>query len=107
VLAILVVQRKKLEWDELLTLCRAYNATRYLGFLLELLNFESGKTLFNPKRIKKIAARADVRAKLDFPVDKKSEPPEQAYSVISSRWNLVLHSRRALFSKIITDLVRA
>ena len=49
VFAVLVVQGKKLEWDKLLALCRAYNTTRYLGFLLELLNFESHKSVDSRK----------------------------------------------------------
>ncbi len=108
VLAVLVVQRKGLDWNKLLTLSRAYNTTRYLGFLIEVLNLESGKKLFDPKIIEKMAAGADLRVKLDFPMDKKkAEPQEEAYFAISSKWNLTSHVGRAVFSKIVTDLVRA
>ena len=108
VLAVLVVQRKALDWNKLLTLCRAYNTTRYLGFLVEVLNRESGgKKLFEPSMIEKLAGEADFRVKVDFPLSKKAEPREDAYSAISSRWNLNPHLGRALFYKIITDLVRA
>jgi len=108
VLALLVVQRKALDWNRLLRLCSAYNVTRYLGFLMEVLNLESGRRrLFGPSMIEKLAAEADLRAKLDFPATKKAEPLEDPYPAISSRWNLNLHLGRAIFSKIITDLVRA
>ena len=107
VIAILIVQRKKLDWDKLASLCEEYNASRYLAALLELLNLESSRTLFDPKRIKKIAARADTRVRLDFPPDKKAEPPDRAYSEISSKWNVVPHFRRSFLLKLVTDLVRS
>lgn len=107
VLAVLVVQRKALDRDKLLALCRAYNTVRYLGFAMEALNLESArKKLFEPDMIEKLAGEADLRAKVDFPVSKKGEPQLDAYPEISSKWNLNLHMGRAPFSKIITDLVR-
>jgi hypothetical protein len=106
-IAILIVQRKKLDWDKLANLCEEYNASRILAAILEMLNFESSRTLFDPKRIKRIAAKADRKARLDFPLDRKSEPPEEAYSAISSKWNVVPHFRRSFLSKLVTDLVRS
>src|SRR3984893_8197092 len=107
VIAILIVQRKKLDWDKLTSLCEEYNTSRYLAMLLELLNFESSRILFDPKRIKKIAVRADKKVRLDFPFDKKSEPTDDTYSEISSKWNVGPHVRRSLLSKLVTDLVRS
>lgn len=107
VIAILIVQRKKLDWDKLASLCEEYNASRYLAAVLELLNLESSRTLFDPKRIKKIATRADTRVRLDFPPDKKAEPTDGAYSEISSKWNVVPHFRRSFLLKLVTDLVRS
>ena len=100
VIAILIVQRKKLDWDKLTSLCEEYSTSRYLATLLELLNFESSRILFYPKRIKNIAVRADKKVRLDFPFDKKSEPPDDTYSEISSKWNVVPHVRRSFLSKL-------
>ena len=107
VIAILIVQRKKLDWDKLEDLCEEYNTSRILAATLEILNFESSRTLFDPKTIKKIAGKTDRKARLDFPLDKKSEPPDEAYSAISSKWNVVPHFGRSFLSKLVTDLVRS
>ncbi len=107
VLAILVVQKENLNWNKLLALCEAYGATRYLGYLLEVLNFESGKALFSPAVIRKAFAEANLKARFDFPAGRRGEPPEAAYLQISSRWNLTSHVSRSVVAKIVTDLVRA
>jgi hypothetical protein len=107
VIAILIVKRKKLDWGKLANLCEEYNTSRILVAILEMLNFESSRILFDQKRIKKIAPKADRKVRLDFPLDKKLEPPEAAYSAISSKWNVVPHFRRSFLSKLVTDLVRS
>ena len=71
-----------------------------------MLNVESSRTVFDSKKIRKVAAGVSKKLRLDFPLDKRSEPPEEAYSAISSKWNVVPHFRRSLLSKIVTDLVR-
>jgi len=106
VLAILVVQKTKLDWTTLLALCDAYNPTRYLGCLLDVLNFESGKLLFEPSVINKILGKSNLEAKLDFPSRSIAEPVEDRYSAFSLKWNLRLHVSHAVVSKVITDLVR-
>ena len=107
VLAILVTQRKKLDWDKFLALSDAYNATRLLGCTLDLLNFESGRPLFKASLIDKILRKSNLEARLDFPSSLRAEPIEKKYAAISSRWNTRLHVSHAVVYKIITDLVRA
>jgi len=106
VLAILAVQRIKLDWTSLLALCDAYNSTRYLGCLLDILNFESGKPLFQPSFINRILKKSNLEAKLDFPSRSKNEPIEERYSAFSLKWNIRLHVSHAVVSKVVTDLVR-
>ncbi len=107
VIGILIVQRNKLDWDKLATLCEERNVSRILATILEMLNLESSRILFDSKKIGKVATGASKRLKLDFPLDRKSEPPEEAYSAISSKWNVVPHFRRSFLSKLVTDLVRS
>jgi len=106
VLAILVVQRTKLDWTSLLALCDAYSSTRYLGCLLDILNSESGKPLFQPSLINRILRKSNLDAKLDFPSRSKGEPVEERYSAFSLKWNIRLHVSHAVVSKVITDLIR-
>ena len=107
VIGILIVQRKKLDWDKLATLCKERNVSRILAAILEMLNLESSRSIFDSKKIRKVEARASKKLRLDFPPDKKSEPSDEAYSAISSKWNVVPHFRRSLLSKLVTDLVRS
>jgi len=106
ILAILLVQRNELDWSKLLALSDAYNATRYLGCILAVLNFESGKPLFNMSLVNKIRRESNLRAKVDFPSKLRAEPQEERYSQIASEWNVRLYVSRAVVSKIITDLIR-
>jgi hypothetical protein len=107
VIAILVVHRNKLDWNKLASLCQERNVSRILAAIMELLNFESSRTLFGLKKIRKIASGANRKTRLDFPFDKRTEPPEEAYSLVSSKWNVVPHFRRSFLSKLVTDLVRS
>jgi len=107
VIGILIVQRNKLDWNKLATLCEERNVSRILAATLEMLNLESSRILFDSKKIRKVATGASKRLRLDFPLDKKSELPEEAYSAISSKWNVVPHFRRSFLSKLVTDLVRS
>jgi hypothetical protein len=107
VIGILIVQRKKLDWDLLAGLCKQRNVSRILAAILDMLNLESSRTLFDSKKIGRIATGTSKKLRLDFPTNKKSEPPEEAYSGIASKWNAVPHFRRSLLSKLVTDLVRS
>ncbi len=106
VLAILVVQRGRLNWETLLTLSDAYNASRFLGCLLEVLNFEARKPLFGLSHISGLRRRSNLHARLDFPSRLRGQPAEERYAAIASKWNLRLHVSHAVVSKITTDLVR-
>jgi len=106
VLAILVVQRAKLDWKALTTLSEAYNATKFLGCLLDVLNSETRKPLFPTMHINKLLRESNLQARLDFPSSVRGEPAEERYATISSKWNLRLHLSHAVVSKIVTDLVR-
>lgn len=106
ILAILVVQRTKLDWNKLLALSDAYNATRYLGCTLAILNFESGKSLFKTSLVNKIYRKSNLEVKVDFPSRLRAEPSEERYTQIASKWNVKLCISRAVVSKIITDLIR-
>jgi hypothetical protein len=106
VLAILVMQRTKLDWRRVLELSAAYNATRFLGCILDILNLESRKRLFEDSLIGRILKRSNLDARLDFPVSTRAQPTEKLYESISSKWNLRLHLTHAVVSKILTDLVR-
>ncbi len=106
VLAILVVQRAKLEWKKLVALSEAYNATRFLGYILGVLNFESPKPLFEKSLVAKLLKRSNLDATLDFPPTLSAQPVEKLYHDISSKWNLRSHLTHAQLSKIMTDLVR-
>lgn len=105
-IAILIVQRKKLDWNKLGALCEEYNTSRTLAAIMDMLNLESSRTLFDQKTINKIGRNANRKRRLDLPPDRKLEPPDEAYSMISSRWNVVPHFNRSLLSKLVTDLVR-
>jgi len=106
VLAILVVQRSKLDWKNLIELSDAYNVTRFLGSMLDILNSESRKPLFERNLINKILKRCNLDARLDFPAGLRCQPAEKLYEPISSKWNLRVHLTHSLVSKILTDLVR-
>jgi hypothetical protein len=106
VLAMLVVYRTKLDWKKLLQLSQAYDAARFLGCILEVLNFEARKPLFEKNLIRKLLRQSNLGARLDLPASMKNEPVERLYEPISSKWNLRLHVAHALVSKILTDLVR-
>jgi hypothetical protein len=106
VLAMLVVQRSKLHWKELVDLSEAYSATRFLGSMLDVLNFESRKLLFEKNLIGRMLRESNLDARLDFPVSTRAQPTEKLYESISSKWNLRLHLTHAVVSKILTDLVR-
>ena len=106
VLAILVVQRTHLDWKGVIELSEAYNATRFLGCILDILNFESRKPLFEKTVIARLFKRSNLDAMLDFPQSLGKQPPERTYAEISSKWNLRLHLTHAQVSKIVTDLVR-
>ncbi len=107
VIGILIVQRKELDWDKLASLCKQRNVSRILAAILEMLNLESSRTLFDAKKVRKFGLGANTKLRLDFPTNKKSELPEEVYSRISSKWNVVPHFRRSLLSKLVTDLVRS
>jgi len=106
VLAMLVVQRTKLHWKELVDLSEAYSSTRFLGSMLDVLNFESRKLLFEKNLIARMLRVSNLDARLDFPVSTRAQPTEKLYESISSKWNLRLHLTHAVVSKILTDLVR-
>jgi len=106
VFALLVVQRRKLDWRGLLEVADAYNATRFLGCILDVLNFESRKPLFESKLIGRILKQSNLEARLDFPASMRTQPPEKLYESIASKWNLRLHLTHALVTKILMDLMR-
>jgi len=106
VLALLVVQRRKLDWRGLLEVADAYSATRFLGCILDVLNFESRKPLFESKLIGKILKQSNLEARLDFPASMRTQPPEKLCESIATKWNLRLHLTHALVTKILVDLVR-
>ena len=106
VLAMLVVQRRKLHWRRLDELSEAYSVTRFLGSMLDVLNFESRKPLFEKNLIGRMLKKSNLDARLDFPAGMRVQPTEKLYEPISSKWNLRLHLTHALVSKILTDLVR-
>ncbi len=107
VLAILVVQRTRLDWKKLLEFSQAYNATRFLGCILDVLNFEARKPLFERNLIGRLLRQSNLGARLDFPCwDEIPNLPRDCMRHISSKWNLRLHLTHALVSKILTDLVR-
>ena len=105
-LAILVVQRAKLDWKALTTLSEDYNATRFVGCLLDVLNTEARKPLFPTAHINKLLRESNLQARLDFPTGVGGEPMEERYATISSKWNVRLHLSHAVVSKILIDLVR-
>jgi hypothetical protein len=106
VLAILVVQRAKLDWKALTTLCKDYNASRFVGCLLDVLNSEVHKPLFPTVRINKLLRQSNLQARLDLPSGVRGGPIEEGYVAISSKWNVRLHLSHAVVSKILVDLVR-
>jgi hypothetical protein len=106
VLALLVVQRRKLDWKGMLEVANAYNATRFLGCILDVLNFESRKLLYQSNLIGRIFKQSNLEARLDFPASMRAQAPEKLYESIASKWNLRLHLTHALVTKILTDLVR-
>lgn len=106
VLAILIAYRKRLDWKALLDLSEAHNAGRFLGCILDILNSESQKPLFEKNLINNILRRSNLHARLDFPTSMITQPAEKLYGSISSKWNLRLHLTHALVSKVLTDLVR-
>jgi len=106
VLALLVVQRKKLDWRGLLEVAKAYGATRFLGCILDVLNFESRRPLYERNLIGKLFKQSNLEARLDFPASMRSQPTEKLYEPFASKWNLRLHLTHAFVTKILTDLMR-
>jgi len=95
-----------LDWKKLIELSDAYNVTRFLGSMLDILNSESRKPLFERNLINRILKRCNLDARLDFPAGLRRQPAEKLYEPISSKWNLRVHLTHSLVSKILTDLVR-
>jgi len=106
VLALLVVQRKKLDWRGLLEVAEAYDVTRFLGCILDVLNFESRRPLYDSNLIGKAFKQSNLEARLNFPASMRSQPTEKLYEPFASKWNLRLHLTHALVTKILTDLMR-
>ena len=106
VLSLLVVQRKRLDWRGLLEVAEAYDATRFLGCILDVLNFESRRPLYESNLIGKMFKQSNLEARLDFPVSMRSQPTEKLYEPLASKWNLRLHLTHAFVTKILTDLMR-
>jgi len=106
VLAILVTRRNKLDWEKLLILSDTYDVSRFLGLTLDLLNYESRKSLFKAALIDKIRRKSNLGPKVDFPISLKAETVEEKYASVSSRWNVRLHLSHAAVYKTISDLVK-
>jgi len=106
VLALLIVQRKQLDWKGMLEVTNTYDATRFLGCILDVLNFESRRPLYESNLIDRIFKQSNHKARLDFPAGMRARTSEKLYESIASKWNLRLHLTHALVTKILTDLVR-
>jgi hypothetical protein len=74
-----------------------------LGFLLETLNFEAGKQIFDNKIIKKIMS---LKSKELEVVEAVGEPYRtDAYEELEKKWH-VRCEQAGVFRKIVEDLIR-
>lgn len=102
--AILIKNRKEIDFDKLLKFAKNENLEKELGACLEIINLESKKKIFSDIVINKIRSKVDFSRRRLFPRDITEE--NTAYIGISRRWGLQISLSRAFVSKIIMDLVR-
>jgi hypothetical protein len=102
-LAALYIQRKKVEWNVLIKISAKTGTLNRLGFLLETLNFEVGKQIFDNKIIKKIMS---LKSKELEVVEAVGEPYRtDAYEELEKKWH-VRCEQAGVFRKIVEDLIR-
>lgn len=102
--AILIKNRKEIDFDRLLKFAKNENLEKELGACLEIINLESKKKIFSDIVINKIRLKVDFSRRRLFPRDLKEENTE--YVDISKKWGLQISLSRSFVYKIIMDLVR-
>jgi hypothetical protein len=102
-LAALYIQRKKVKWSVLIESSAKTGTLNRLGFLLEALNLEAGKQIFDNKIIKKIMS---LKSK-ELEVIKAAGEPYRtdAYEELENKWHVKCEQSGA-FMKIAEDLIR-
>ena len=103
-LAVLTVQKNKLDWNLLIDIAKNRGLINTLGFSLDCMNLESGKGVFSKKMIDRI----EKHRQKEFETIKGLEQSKEmnlAYKPLEKKWN-VRCSQAAAFSKAALDLVR-
>ncbi len=101
-LAALYVQRKKVGWKILIDVATKSGVLNRLGFLLETLNLETGKAIFDNRIIIKIHSAKSLELEV---IEAKGEPYRTGkYSKLEDRWH-VRCDQEGIFRKIIEDLI--
>jgi len=102
-LAALYVSRKKIEWKILIENSAKTGTLNRLGFLLEALNLEVGKQVFDNKIIKKIMSLKSKELEI---IEAVGEPYRtDAYEKLENKWHVRCEQAGA-FRKIVEDLIR-
>ena len=109
-IAILITKGNDLNSEKTLRLAEREGATRKLGCLLEIINYEAEREIFPKREIEEIETRTNTSYPLAFPEQAETKPfaeEEKAhYREIGKKWNMKIHLNKAFISKIVTDLAR-
>jgi len=107
--AILIVEKRNIDWKKLLDLADREKVIRELGFCLDLINFETRRFFFSRRTINQILERADLSYTMGFPSEVEFSPfsrEKEYYQEIGKKWNAKIYLSRAFVSKIVLDLIR-
>lgn len=103
-LAVLIVQKNKIDWDELLNITKTSGLINTLGFSLECINFEANKEIFSPRLINRIKKYKRKELETIKGVEKILET-NLSYKSLEEKWNVKCY-QAPVFSKVVLDLVR-
>ncbi len=101
-LATLYVQRKKVKWKILIDIATKSGVLNRLGFLLETLNFEAEKMIFDSRIISKVFSMKSPELEV---IEAKGQPYRTGrYGKMEDKWH-VRCEQEGVFRKIIEDLI--
>lgn len=101
-LAVLLRNRKKIEWNKVIIAASEYHAVNAMGFSLEALNREARKEVFDSAVIKQIHKNIEKRISIIGSKDEKSV--RIGYEDLEKKWNVKCFLYSA-FEKAVLDMV--
>ena len=103
-LAIAIVQ-KKIDWDKVIQLAKDNGMMNTLGFVLECVNKEAKKQVFNKNLLDKIGKNKTRDIKIIKGIPTVGEIRNLAYKELEDKWNVRCYQADS-FKKVVLDLVR-